>query len=232
MAPDVSDILSVHDKGNWYDELLESIQLSRLAAERKRLEEEGPDPIVDFDAVFIPDSPNQAGLIIPQLVYYDVKDVHLLGTNLWHSEKLIDMAKYHIQGAILPEGFFEDSVDEHVHRFVSGFKYTYGAASPGFIEAVSYDTAWLLFDILSRPDIRFRAQVKNALVSMPPFKGVTGLTAFAPNGEAIKNIYLLKVSGRRFAEISDKGGTERFMEKQINRSVIHPVAGSSGLPDR
>ncbi|MBC2714654.1 MAG: ABC transporter substrate-binding protein [Desulfobacteraceae bacterium] len=209
MAPDVSDILTGYDTGNWHDELIESINVSRLAAARKTEEEEGPEPIIDFDAVFIPDSPNKAGLIIPQLVYYDVNDVYLLGTNLWHSDKLINMAKYHIQGAILPEGFFEQSTAEHVHRFVTGFKYTYGN-TPGFTEAVSYDTAWILFDLVSRPDIRFRPQLKRELLAMAPFEGVTGTTVFDAGGEAVKDIYLLKVKGRRFKEITEKGPANQF----------------------
>ncbi len=203
MVPDVSDILTGYSTGNWYDELMESIRISQLAAARKIEEEEGPKPIVDFDAVFIPDSPDKAGLIIPQLAYYDVNDVVLLGTNLWHSDKLIDMAKYHIQGAILPEGFFEQSITENVNRFVTGFKYIFGS-TPGFIEAVSYDTAWILFDLVSRPDIRFRAQIKKELLTMEPFLGVTGTTVFDPNGEAVKDIYLLKVKGRRFVEITKR----------------------------
>ena len=203
MEPDVSDILMNYDTGNWQDELVESIRVSQLAAARKIEEKEGPEPIIDFDAVFIPDSPNKAGLIIPQLVYYDVNDVVLLGTNLWHSDKLIDMAKYHIQGAILPEGFFEQSTTEHVHQFVAGFKNTYGN-TPGFIEAVSYDTAWILFGLVSRPDICFRAQLKRELLTMAPFEGVTGKTFFDLNGEAVKDIYLLNVSGRRFKEIMKK----------------------------
>ncbi len=205
MAPDVSDILTVYDAGAWDDELLELLMLTQQAAEKKQAEEADPEPIVDFDAVFIPDSPNKAGLILPQLAYYDINDVRLLGTNLWHSDKLIDMAKYHIQGAIVPEGFFEESRAEHVHRFVTGFKYTYNGKRPGFIEAVSYDTAWILFDLVSRPDIRFRAQIKKELYAMPPFLGVTGTTMFDADGEAVKDIYLLKVRGRRFVEIAKKG---------------------------
>jgi len=210
MEPDVLDILTVYDTGNWYDELMELIRIKQLSAARKTAEEEGPEPIVDFDAVFIPDSPNKAGLIIPQLAYYDVNDVTLLGTNLWHSDKLIQMAKYHIQGAVLPEGFFEQSTDEHVHRFVTRFQYTYGNA-PGFIEAVGYDTAWILFDMVSRPDIRFRAQIKRELLAMEPFAGVTGTTVFDSTGEAEKDIYLLKVKNRRFTEITEKK-TENQLE--------------------
>ena len=49
-------------------------------------------PVVDYDAVFIPDAPKKAGLIIPQLAYYDIRDVFLLGTNLWNSDTLLEMS--------------------------------------------------------------------------------------------------------------------------------------------
>jgi ABC-type branched-subunit amino acid transport system substrate-binding protein len=192
-APDVSDISSAHDPGRWNEELM---------AAGPKAGEAGPatGPIVDFDAIFIPDSPDKAGLILPQLAYYDVNDVHLLGTNLWHSDKLIDMARSHSQGAVVPEGFFEKSRKEHVRRFVAEFESVYGHA-PGFIQAVAYDTAWILFDLAGDPNLRFRAQIKNALLTMPPFSGVTGTTTFDPSGEAVKDIYLLQVRGRQFEEI-------------------------------
>jgi ABC-type branched-subunit amino acid transport system substrate-binding protein len=205
MAPDISDILSAEEAGRRHEQLMTAIMVSRERAEKEKAGETGPEPIVDFDAVFIPDSPNKAGLIIPQLAYYDINDVQLLGTNLWHSDKLIDMAKKHVQGAVVAEGFFAESRAVHVHRFVSGFKYVYGGETPGFIEAVSYDTAWILFDLITRPDIRFRAQIKQELSAMPPFPGVTGATAFDPSGEAVKDIYLLRVEGRRFVEVAKKG---------------------------
>jgi len=59
-----------------------------------------------LDAIFIPDSPAKAGLIIPQLAYHNVNRVQLFGTNLWHSEKLIKMADRFARGAIFPDIFF------------------------------------------------------------------------------------------------------------------------------
>ena len=55
-------------------------------------EDQEPQPIIDFEAIFIPDSPGKTGLIVPQLAYFDIKDVYLLGTNLWHSDALIKIA--------------------------------------------------------------------------------------------------------------------------------------------
>ena len=45
-------------------------------------EDDDIDPVVDFDVLFIPDAPKIAGLIIPQLAFYDIKDIYLAGTNL------------------------------------------------------------------------------------------------------------------------------------------------------
>ena len=196
-APDGPDISSAED--GRHEEL--------MAADRKA-DAAAPGPSVDFDVLFIPDAPEKAGLIIPQLAYYDVKGVRLMGTNLWHSDKLIDMAGNHLQGAVLAEGFFERSRKDLVRRFVTEFESIYGEP-PGFIQAVAYDTAWILFDLASRPDIRNRAQVKEALLSMPPFSGVTGTTGFDPSGEAVKDIYLLQVKGRQFEEVQTipLGGT-------------------------
>lgn len=160
----------------------------------------GPKPVVNFDAVFIPDSPDKAGLMIPLFPYYGVRDIYLLGTNLWHSEKMIQMISSQIQGAVIPDGFFEKSDSEKVVRFVGEFEKMYGY-TPGFIEAVSYDTAMMLFNLANEPDVRSAKDMKEKLLAMPPYPGVTGTTSFDAKGEAVKDIYLLKVIGGKFKEI-------------------------------
>jgi ABC-type branched-subunit amino acid transport system substrate-binding protein/predicted negative regulator of RcsB-dependent stress response len=163
-------------------------------------EDEKPEPIVDFDALFIPDAPKKSGLIVPQLAFYDVNDTRLLGTNLWHSENLIEMTRQYVQGAILPDGFFAGSKVENVRKFVKGFSKIFNE-KPGFIEAVAYDTALIMFQIVNRPDIRYRSAIKNELKRPAGFQGVTGLTYFEWNGDARKNLYLFQIRGQRFVEL-------------------------------
>jgi ABC-type branched-subunit amino acid transport system substrate-binding protein len=168
--------------------------------EQKSEKEEEPEALVDFDAIFIPDSPKAAGLIIPQLAFYDVRDVYLLGTNLWHSNILIKMAPQYVQGAIMPDGFFAGSAAPAVQDFVKTFEDTY-EEKPGFIEAIVYDSAMMLFSVLIQPDLRFKSELKNELLNLVDFSGITGPTYFDENGEAQKQLYLLKVKGRRFVEL-------------------------------
>jgi branched-chain amino acid transport system substrate-binding protein len=165
-----------------------------------KIEDEGPEAIVDFDAIFIPDSPRIAGLIVPQLAFYDVKDIYLLGTNLWHSDLLIEMAHKYVQGAIMPDGFFAESLAPAVQDFVRVFEETY-QEKPGFIEAVVYDSAMLVFGVLNQPDLRFRSELKNALLNLTLFPGITGPTYFDEEGDAQKQLYLLRINGRKFVEL-------------------------------
>ena len=162
--------------------------------------DEKPEAIVDFDAIFIPDAPKKAGLIIPQLAFNDVKDTYLLGTNLWHSDSLIEMTRKYAQGAIMSDGFFPESSSGHVIDFVGTFHKTFNK-KPEFIEAVAYDTAMILFQMVSRPDIRFRSVLKNELKKLTDFKGVTGLTSFGNDGDVKKKLYLLQIKGKNFVEL-------------------------------
>jgi branched-chain amino acid transport system substrate-binding protein len=167
---------------------------------QEQKKEEEPEAIVDFDAVFIPDSPRTAGLIIPQLAFYDIKDVYLLGTNLWHSDDLIKMATPYVQGAIMPDGFFAESSDPVVQDFVRAFEDTY-EEKPGFIEAVVYDSAMMVFSVLIKPDLQFKSELRNELLNLTDFVGVTGPTHFNEDGEAQKQLHLLRIRGKKFVEL-------------------------------
>ena len=162
--------------------------------------DETPKANVDFAAVFIPDSPRIAGLIIPQLAFYDIDNVVLLGTNLWHSIRLIEMARDYVQGAVMTEGFFSGSSLKEVQDFVGLFEKIY-AFKPGFIEAVFYDTATIILEILSRSDIQFRSTIRDELKKLTDFLGVTGITSFSETGDARKSLYLIRVKGDKFVEV-------------------------------
>ena len=160
----------------------------------------GPEkkpPILDFDALFIPDAPSKAGLIIPQLAYHDVTDRVLMGTNLWQSQKLLDMARPYVEGAVFPTGFFAADPAPTVADFVARFKVAYGQA-PGFIEAVAYDTTMMLLEIISRPAVRSRTQVRDGLRHGVFPAAVSGATRFSADGEPHKALRLITIEQGQF----------------------------------
>jgi branched-chain amino acid transport system substrate-binding protein len=172
----------------------------RGPASGRDIEEQADMPSIDFDVLFIPDAPKTAALILPQLAYHDVRDVYLVGTNLWHSPQLIEMAKDYAQNAVMADGFSPGSTSEPVRQFVAAYQQIYGS-QPGIIEAFAFDTARLLFDIMAGSGIQFRHILRDAMLQAFEVDGVTGSTAFAADGEAIKNLSLLRIKGDRFLEI-------------------------------
>ena len=140
-------------------------------------------------------------MLIPQLAFHDVNNVYLLGTNLWHSDKLIRMADKYMQSAIMPDVFFAESESPHVQRFVIGFEKIYGE-KPGFIEAIAYDTAMIMLQMVSRQDIMFRSTFRDELMNFRNYPGVTGLTSFTANGDVEKKLYLLRIKGDKFEEVN------------------------------
>ncbi len=184
-----------------YEKRFRAIPTLTPKKHRHQPEEAELRPLIDFDALFIPDSPGKTGLIAPQLAYYDIKGVQLLGTNLWHSDTLIRMSRKFIQGAVFPQGFFLDSDSLTTINFIRRYQEAYGEI-PGFIEAVVYDTTTVLLKILSTEGVTHRHLIKNSLLQLDNFKGATGLTAFDNDGNVRKNLYVLSIKGDRFVEVA------------------------------
>lgn len=155
---------------------------------------------VDFEALFIPDAPRRAGLVIPQLAYNDLPPVQLLGTNLWHSDVLLTMARPYVQGAIMPDIFFDASETPQVKTFVDEFTWTY-ERKPGFVEAALCDTATMLLQILAEPGAGSRQWVRDRLARVSAFDGLTGPTTFDANGVAQKSLILMRIEGDGFVEV-------------------------------
>src|SRR4030042_5678472 len=163
-------------------------------------EEEGMEPIVDFDAVFIPDNYQKVALIAPQFPFNNVFNVLFLGTSLWLSDELLETAGSYIQGAIFPVGFFIDDESEIVKGFVESYKNNF-ESEPTVLAANGYDTIRLIKDILSKNVIRSRIDFQKAL-SGNTFRGVTGEISFDSQGEVQKEPFLLTVYGREFHPLS------------------------------
>ena len=167
---------------------------------RSRRDDDTPPPIVDFEALLVPDAPDMLGLVVPQLAYHDIVHVTLLGTNLWYSEKLLQVAGEFVQGAVFPADFYPASQAPQIRRFVAAFEAVYGR-QPGFIEAIAYDSARLLLEILENPDIRLRAGIRHALHAGSGAPGITGKVIFDGRGEPVKDLVLLQIDGAGVVEI-------------------------------
>ncbi|NNL65539.1 MAG: penicillin-binding protein activator, partial [Myxococcales bacterium] len=166
----------------------------------------GPDdeplpPIVGFDALFIPDSYEQVTLIAPQLAFHEVSGVRLLGSAGWNHPDLVRIGRHHLNGAIFTETFYPDSEVPYVAEFTRGFEGAYGAL-PGSLAALSFDATNLVMAQLAR-GLRDRDRLRQALLDVRAYPGVSGITNMRSDGTAQKRPYLLGVAKRRIVALDD-----------------------------
>jgi ABC-type branched-subunit amino acid transport system substrate-binding protein/predicted negative regulator of RcsB-dependent stress response len=164
-------------------------------------DKEKPEPIIDFDALFIPDTFQRVAMIAPQLAFYDVLGIQLLGTSAWQSPKLIEMAKDYIQGAIFCSGFNPNTDDPDVRAFVDTYRENF-EAEPDILAANGYDTIGLLKKVFKEEPIRTRRDLAKAVLGFQDFKGVSGAITFDSQGEAERKPILLKISGRDISQLN------------------------------
>jgi len=187
-------------------------------------------PIVDFDAMFIPDSARTVRLIAPAIAAEDVittgcdtkelevvkrttkneqlRTVQLLGTSLWDSPDLVDersgVARY-VQCSIFVDVFFANSERPATKKFVDDFNSAY-RRSPGFLEAHAFDAASILKRVLDERRPQSRDDLRAALANLSkPFEGAAGDTVFGKDREAQKPFFWLWINRGNILEFDPEG---------------------------
>ncbi len=175
-----------------------------LALRGEALAMTGPEgeplpPIVDFDALFIPDSHEKVVLIAPQLAYHEATGARLLGPNGWYHPDLVGLARKHLEGALFTAQFYPDSTLPFVREFSDRYQRTF-ASAPDVFAAQGFDAANLVLVQMARR-LGSREAVRDGMLSTRGYPGVTGILSMRPDGNAHKRPFLLEVEGGRIVQI-------------------------------
>jgi ABC-type branched-subunit amino acid transport system substrate-binding protein len=154
-------------------------------------------PILDFDAIFVPDSHDRVVMIAPQLAFHDAGGVRLLGTGSWNHPDLVAIGRDHVEGARFSAGFFAESPYAIVQEFSAAYEEAYGELPVDFA-AQAYDAANLLLVQLAR-GLRSREALREGLLEIGVQPGVTGVLSFA--GAPRKRPLLLGVDRGKIVEL-------------------------------
>lgn len=155
-------------------------------------------PIIDYDAVFIPDEPKVVGQILPTFAYRDVDGVRFLGISTWHSPELLTRAQNYANGAMFVDAFFRESSQPVVKNFVARYRATYGQ-EPTAIEALAFDAASILEPVINSGP-KSRSEVRDRLKTLNGFPGVTGRITYRDNAFQ-RNLNVLQIQNGQFIEV-------------------------------
>ena len=157
-------------------------------------------PVVDFDAVFIPDEPRAAGMILPTFAYQDVDQMKFLGVSTWNSPELLERAGGSADSAVFVDALFLDADNARVKQFVERYRKESGE-SPTGIEAMAYDAGLIVDNALKELPAGevARTEIQERLNETKDLQGVTGKISTRDN-EFIRNLTLLTVKSGKIEE--------------------------------
>ena len=167
----------------------------------RRKKDEEFKSAVSLDGLFIPDAHDRVGTILSQMAYYDIKGLTFLGTSAWNGPGLISIGGQGAEGSIFVDAFFKKDPSPWVARFVEEFQKTFHR-DPETLEALSYDGAKLIKEILLSKSISSPLQLHEELRQVKNFQGVSGLKGFGEDGKAIRTLSILKVNKGQIEQVS------------------------------
>ncbi|MBU8899323.1 penicillin-binding protein activator [Corallococcus sp. M34] len=141
----------------------------------------------------------------------ELKTVTLFGTNQWSSPKgrsglpeLLERGGKFVTCSVYVDGFFVDSQRPATRRFVKDYREAYreGGRDPGLLEAIGYDSARMLRNIIEKQRPQTRADMRQALANLKDFEGATGKTSMNEKREAQKQLFLIAIDNKGVSEIN------------------------------
>lgn len=154
-------------------------------------------PIVDYDAVFIPDDAKASAQLLPTFAYRDVDHVKFLGISTWNSQEFITRAQAYAENALFVDAFFPEGDSPVVRRYREKFQATFDEEA-SVMDAISYDAARVLDATIAYGAIS-RVGLLEMLKGTKKFQSVTGQISFEA-GNLARNLKVLTIHGGKVAQ--------------------------------
>jgi ABC-type branched-subunit amino acid transport system substrate-binding protein len=154
-----------------------------------------------FDALYLPGHAEKVGLLIPQLAFYNISGKQIIGSNNWHTPDLIERAGRHAEGAVIVDGFYPENPDPAVKAVVDAYRSAY-QEEPDILSAQAYDAAAMVLALLKEKKDT-PAAIKEGLLSLRDFPGISGSTSFMGSGESQKKLFFILIEEGKFTLVKE-----------------------------
>lgn len=188
------------------------------------------EPVVDFEALLIPDAWQQVSLVAPALAVEDIitnacdkkdleriqkttgktklKTVTLLGPSTWSSPKgqsgdpmLIERGGKYVLCSVFVDTFFEGSDRAGTKNFVKAFREAHRDATITLVDVVGYDTGAILKNVVEKGQPGSRASFREKLAALKNFEGATTSISFDDKREAKRDLFFLNITPKGIKEV-------------------------------
>ena len=145
----------------------------------------------------------EASILAQQLQAADI-DIPVVTTTSMFNPQYIVLGGDAVEGHIIPATFFTGNPDPAVQAFVTEYESRYGIPADSFA-AIAYDSVGILAaameHLVANGEEITRAGIRDAMVEMEPYAGVSGVAAFSPEGDVVKEITWLTIEDGQFTTL-------------------------------
>ncbi len=157
-------------------------------------------PIIDFDAIFIPDNTRALGQISGMLAFQEVSNVTLLGTNIWNTSGVIERAGNFANSLLFVDSFLvQDSQFKNSEFYKTYFQHF--GKTPSLFDLQAYDTALILKRAVS--GVSSRADLRSRLAGLNSVPGALSNLNSEANRDFTRPIVALTVANNKITTLEE-----------------------------
>ena len=226
----------LEDRADYYEKIREIREATTDEFRRRKAMDKmkaALEPVIDFEAMLIPDSWQQVSLVAPALAVEDIitnacdkkdleriqkttgkdklKTVTLLGPSTWSSPKgtsgdpqLMERGGKYVLCSVYVEAFYETSDRPSTKAFVAAFREAYKDASITLLDAVGFDSGAMVRNIIEKTAPNTRSAFRETLQHLKDFQGATGSLTMDDAREARRQLYLLNITPKGVKEVTPR----------------------------
>ena len=176
----------------WY------LKKSQLPKKREVSKNNILKPIVDFEALFIPDSLKTLDSIASHLLYNDVKNIYLIGPSLWNQPHNIKKSSKYLKQAFFADTELSTKKFQKTD-FYAQFLQTFDQ-KPGLFELLAYESTLILRQTIIS-GAKNRSELKEDLQKTKKFYGPLGELSINKNREFIRSLQIFKIENYKINPI-------------------------------
>lgn len=166
---------------------------------RARPDEKNLSPVVDFDAVFIPDGIKAMGQITAMLAFNGIKGIRILGPNIWNNDAIIKRVSNVNNQIIFVDAAPFNEKTASSQTFIKKYK-SYFNENPGIFEVQGFEAGLLLNRVLSQ-SVSTRESFKDKLGAVSSVQGLVDPIIKGDDREFTKPLYLYTVEGNKIKRL-------------------------------
>jgi branched-chain amino acid transport system substrate-binding protein len=149
------------------------------------------------EILYLPIYYNIVALIVPQARNLGWGDRPVLGSDSWGDANIVTLSNNAVRGYYFTDHFAAEGATGIAKDFIDQYRTAYGEM-PNSVAALTYDSANIVLQAVANAGLtgnlqKDRQAIKDAIVVLRNYQGVTGTMTFNANGDPDKSVVVVRI---------------------------------------